>query len=162
MDKPTTTLDIYKRFINLKFKSEAADRLRKYLNNIREKTMLENSSSNRFLKIFEAFIVFFSKTVSLKNNHSAIETEDLDKAAYFIEFYSTSKLWAELATGKTFKNLKISESDFLTEIKKIYSLEVSFNAKNAVDRIMERFTLHVNQMFSENENIVKEKFLLLI
>ncbi|WEU40641.1 MAG: hypothetical protein OdinLCB4_001545 [Candidatus Odinarchaeum yellowstonii] len=162
MDKFNTTLESYRKFVEIKFKPEAASELRKYLNNLNDKISAEGLANTRFMKMLEAFTVFFAKTVSLKNNHKTVEIEDLHKALSFIEFYSTERLWSELAEGKTFRNFKTVEWNFLEELKKCFSLEISFNAKKAFEEIIKRFTIHAAQIFSESEKSVQEKFMLLI
>ncbi len=162
LDKLNTTLDFYRKFVDLKFKPEAAEELRKYLKNIGDKLSGDGLANTRFMKMLEAFTVFFAKTVSLKKNHSSVDREDLHKALYFIEFYSTERLWSELAEGRTFRNLKNLQWNFLSELRKCCNLEISFNAKNAFKEIIKRFTLYVTQIFSGSERIIQEKFILLI
>ncbi len=162
LDKLNTTLDFYRKFVELKFKSEAACYLREYLNRLKVKLSGDVEVNTRFMKMFEAFAVFFAKIVSLKNNRNTVEREDIYNALYFIEFYSAERLWPELSEGRTFRTIKNLQWNFLDELRKCCNIEVSFNAKKGFEEIVNRFTIYATQIFNENEYSIREKFILLI
>lgn len=155
-------LEKYRRFLVLKFKTDAASRLRAYLRDLKDKLDLREGNTDVLIKRIEALLVFLSKAVALKAERRVISAQELESAISFFEFYSTSRLWGDLAQDQTFTKLEPAENNFITEIKKIYYLEAGPNSKMAVDDILARFAEHVSQLFSSADDAVKQRFLLLV
>ncbi|MHA1754466.1 MAG: hypothetical protein ACTSYR_03000 [Candidatus Odinarchaeia archaeon] len=151
---------VYQQIINLKFTQKAANKLRIYLN------ILKNNSSKTNLDVFfiryiEAFLVFLSKIFSQKKGHVNIFVEDVERVISFFNYYTENKLWNSLLND----NKKIfihSKAITEVELNKAYFINFPPKARLSFKETFNKFSEYICQVFDYDPNLgnenKKEKF----